>query len=91
MTIWQIILIICGAITAIAFIVMLIVLLADDKKFTDREWWMLLVMIFIIPVMIFAGIVVLWEYFSEVWKDGGFRKHYQLIRDHKAAYRDARG
>ena len=86
MTIWQIILIICGAISAIAFIVMLIVLLADDKKIKEREWWMVPAMLFIIPMMIFAGIMELWEYLSEVWKDGGFRKHYQLIRDHKAAY-----
>ena len=86
MAIWQIILIICGAISAIAFIVMLIVLLADEKKFKEREWWMVPAMLFIIPVMAFYVFMELWEYLSEVWKDGGFRKHYQLIRDHKAAY-----
>lgn len=86
MTIWQIILIICGAISAIAFIIMLFVLLTDDKKFTDREWYMLLVALFIIPVLILMGLTPLWEYLCKVWKDGGFRKHYQLIRDHKAAY-----
>lgn len=86
MTIWQIILIICGAITAIAFIVVLIGLLLDDKKFKDREWWMLPAMLMIIPSMIYFEIRELWEYLSEVWKDGGFRKHNQLKRERKAAY-----
>lgn len=86
MTIWQIILIICGAITAIAFIFVFIALLLDEKKFKEREWWMVPAMLFIIPVMAFYVFMELWEYLSEVWKDGGFRKHYQLIRDHKTAY-----
>ena len=86
MAVWQIILIICGAITAIAFLGMLAGLLLDDKKVKDREWRMLPAMLFIIPMMIFAGIMELWEYLSEVWKDGGFRKHYQLIKERKAEY-----
>ena len=86
MTIWQIILIICGAISVVAFLIMLLILLLDNKKFWDREWYMLLAAIFIIPMLIVMGVVELWEYLSEVWKDGGFRKHYQLIREHKAAY-----
>ena len=86
MTIWQIILIICGAITAILFIIMLIGLLFDDKKFKDREWWMLLAMLVIIPLMIFWVIYILGDYIIEIWKDGGFRKHYQLIKESKAAY-----
>ena len=86
MTIWQIILIICGAITAIAFIIALIGLLLDDKKFKDREWWMLLAMLIIIPIVIIGGLMELLEYLSEVWKDGGFRKHYQLKRERKAEY-----
>lgn len=86
MTIWQIILIICGAITAIAFIFVFIALLLDEKKFKEREWWMVPAMLFIIPMMVFYVFMELWEYLSEVWKDGGFRKHYQLIREHKAAY-----
>ena len=86
MTIWQIILIICGAITAIAFIIALIGLLLDDKKFKDREWWMLLAMLIVIPIVIIGGLMELLEYLSEVWKDGGFRKHYQLIKERKAEY-----
>lgn len=86
MTIWQIILIICGAITAIAFIFGFIAFLLDEKKFKEREWWMVPAMLFIIPMMVFYLFMELWEYLSEVWKDGGFRKHYQLIREHKAAY-----
>lgn len=86
MTIWQIILIICGAITAIAFFGMLAGLLLDDKKVKDREWWLLPAMLFFIPMMIYHLVRELWEYLSEVWKDGGFRKHYQLIREHKAEY-----
>ena len=85
MTIWQIILIICGAITAIAFIIAFIGLLLDDKKFKDKEWWMLLAMIVIIPLMIFWVIYILGDYIIEIWKDGGFRKHYQLIKESKAA------
>ena len=86
MTIWQIILIICGIITAIAFIIALIGLLLDDKKFKDREWWMLPTMFIIIPIVIIGGLMELLEYLSEVWKDGGFRKHYQLIKERKAEY-----
>ena len=86
MTIWQIILIICGAITAIAFIIALVGLLIDEKKFKEREWWMVPAMLFIIAMMVFYLFMELWEYLSEVWKDGGFRKHYQLIREHKAEY-----
>ena len=86
MTIWQIILIICGAITAIAFIIAFIGLLLDDKKFKDKEWWMLLAMLVIIPLMIFWVIYILGDYIIEIWKDGGFRKHYQLIKESKAAY-----
>ncbi len=41
MTIIQIILIICGVITVIAFLFVLIGLLLDDKHFMDREWYML--------------------------------------------------
>ena len=86
MTIWQIILIICGAITAIAFIIALIGLLLDHKKVKDREWWMLLAMLIVIPIVIIGGLMELLEYLSEVWKDGGFRKHYQLIKERKAEY-----
>ena len=62
MTILQIILIICGAITAIAFIIALIGLLLDDKKFKDREWWMLLAMLIVIPIVIVGGLMELLEY-----------------------------
>ena len=84
MTIWQIILIICGTITAIAFIGALIGLLLDDKKFKDREWWMLPAMLFFIPMMVFYVFMELWEYLSEILKDGGFRRHYRLLRERKA-------
>lgn len=85
MTIWQIILIICGTITAIAFIFVLIGLLfLDDKKFKDREWWMLPVMFFFIPIMILWGVMEVWDYLSEIWHYGGFRRYYQLIRERKA-------
>ena len=86
MTNWQIILIICGAITAIAFIITFAALLLDEKEFKKREWWMLPAMLFFIPMMIFWGFYELKEYLTEIWKDGGFRKHYQLIREHKAEY-----
>ncbi len=86
MTFWQIILIICGAITAIAFIITFVALLLDEKEFNKREWWMLPAMLFFIPMMIFWEFYELKEYLSGIWKDGGFRKHYQLIREHKAAY-----
>lgn len=86
MTIWQIILILCGAITAIVFIGVLIGLLLDDKKFKDGEWWMLPAMLFFVPVVLYNLVRELWEYLSEVWKDGGFRKHYQLKRHRKAEY-----
>ncbi len=84
MTFWQIILIICGAISVVAFIIMLIILLTDDKKFENRDWYMLLAALFIIPVLILMGLTSLWEYLSEVWKDGGFRKHYRLIKEKEA-------
>ena len=85
MTIWQIILIICGAITAIAFVFVLIGLLfLDDKKFKDRQWYMLPVMLFFIPIMILWGVMEVWDYLSEIWHYGGFRRHYQLIRERKA-------
>lgn len=57
MTIWQIILIICGAITAIAFLGMLAGLLLDDKKVKDREWWMLPAMFIVIPIVIIGGLM----------------------------------
>ena len=86
MTIWQIILIICGAITAIVFILTFLALLIDDKKFKEREWWMLPATLIIIPIVIIGEMMALQEYLSEVWKDGGFRKHYQLKRERKAEY-----
>ena len=85
MTIWQIILIICGAITAIAFIFVLIGLLfLDDKKFKDREWWMLLAALFLIPMIVFWELFELKEYLSDIWSDGGFGNHYRLKRERKA-------
>ena len=86
MTIWQIILIICGIITAIVFILTFLALLIDDKKFKEREWWMLPATLIIIPIVIIGEMMTLQEYLSEVWKDGGFRKHYQLKRERKAEY-----
>ena len=86
MTIWQIILIICGVITALVFFGMLAGLLLDDKKFKDREWWLLPAMLLFIPMMIYHLVRELLEYLSEVWKDGGFRKHYQLKREREAEY-----
>ena len=41
MTIIQIILIVCGAITVIAFLFAIIGLLLDDKPFKNREWYLL--------------------------------------------------
>jgi NADH:ubiquinone oxidoreductase subunit 6 (subunit J) len=86
MTIWQIILIICGIITAIVFILTFLALLIDDKKFKEREWWMLPATLIIIPIVIIGEMMALQEYLSDVWKDGGFRKHYQLKRERKAEY-----
>lgn len=83
MTIIQIILIICGAITVIAFLFVLIGLLLDDKPFMDREWYMLWAALLIIPIIILYCGYVLSEYLSVVWKDGGFIKHYRKLRYEK--------
>ena len=80
MSIWLILAIIYGIITAIAFFVVLIGLLLDDKKFRDREWWMLPAMLVIIPGLVYNEIQELRCYILEIWKDGGFAKHYRLKR-----------
>lgn len=83
MTIIQIILIICGAITVIAFLFAIIGLLLDDKPFKNREWYMLWAAILIIPIMILYFGLVSFAYLSVVWKDGGFIKHYRMLRYQK--------
>lgn len=83
MTIWQIISIVCGVITVIAFLFMLIGLLLDDKDFKDRDWYMLLVGIFIIPFILYYCGTTLYDYLLEVWKDGGFIKHCKIKKNRK--------
>lgn len=83
MTIIQIILIVCGAITVIAFLFAIIGLLLDDKPFKNREWYLLWAAILIIPIMILYFGFVSFAYLSVVWKDGGFIKHYRMLRYQK--------
>ena len=80
MDIWQILTIIGGSITAIAFLFMLVGLLLDDKKFKDREWLMLIGMLFIIPLLIYYVVEELSIYLSAVIKAGGFARYYRLKR-----------
>ncbi len=84
MAVWQIILIICGVISVVSFLIMLIILLTDDRKFENRDWYMLFAALFIIPVLILMGMTPLWDYLCEAWKDGGFREHHRLKRERKA-------
>ena len=64
MTVWEIILIICGGISLLGFLFMIIVLILDNntKARGKENFWMLLVGLFIIPVfLLYKSVSVLGE------------------------------
>ena len=85
MTVWEIILIICGGISLLGFLFMIIVLILDNntKARGKENFWMLLVGLFIIPVF-FVWVVMklwdLWDYLSKARKHGGIRKYKTWLK-----------
>ena len=77
MAIWLIILIIYGVITLIGFVLCMIIF------FEEKNYLLFLIGILTVPVMILYACIELYEYLKKVMLDGGFRNHYQLVREEK--------
>ena len=85
MTVWDIILIICGGISVLGFLFMLVAIIFDENsnKRGIENFWMLLAGLFILLVFfVWAALKLcdLWYYLSEAMKHGGVRKYKAWLK-----------
>ena len=85
MTVWEILLIICGGISLLGFLFMLIFIIIDDntKARGKENFLMLLAGLFIILIfLVWAALKLsdLWDYLSEARKHGGIRKYKAWLK-----------
>lgn len=81
MTTFQIVLIISGAITLFALILVGVYALIHRNELEKKYWWLFIFALFIIPAALLYALISLFEYgghLHNVWKVGGFKKYRQL-------------
>jgi hypothetical protein len=83
MTIWQIILLVCGLITLFSVIVCVYLFFYEWHTNKELKWLFLLIGFLIVPILVIWFFVELGEYISESKEDGGVIKHYRKEREKK--------
>lgn len=89
MTNWEILLLVCGAISIISFLIclfMMVFIEENRKDFKPKDLWMLLVALFIIPFAALYALIKIFEfvgYLSDIRKAGGFKNYRKIEEDKK--------
>ena len=84
MTVWSIILIVCGVIT-LASLAICVVCLLEEKTaiWSSTSFFILIAALFVVPLFIGWLAFRMLGYLIEVWDAGGFWKHYKLEKKRK--------
>lgn len=83
MTIWQIILLVCGLITLLSVILCVYNFFHEWHTNKELKWIFLWIGFLVVPLLVIYVFVELGEYISESKEDGGVIKHYRKNRKEK--------
>ena len=83
MSIWQIVALIYGIITAVTFLSGVYAFFEEGLKEKNWTWGYLLIGLFFFPFFILYALFKLYEALKDAWKDGGLIRHYRKNRERK--------